>query len=49
MPTNDLVRVRHIHAYFDVNLDIDWQTINQDLPPLIAQLERVLPSPPSAL
>jgi uncharacterized protein with HEPN domain len=41
------MRDRLIHGYFDVNLDIVWQTINQDLPPLIAQLERILPSPPS--
>jgi uncharacterized protein with HEPN domain len=41
------MRDRLIHGYFDVNLDIVWQTINQDLPPLVAQLERILPSPPS--
>jgi uncharacterized protein with HEPN domain len=38
------MRDRLIHGYFDVNLDIVWQTINQDLPPLVAQLERILPS-----
>jgi len=41
------MRDRLIHGYYDVNLDIVWQTTNQDLPPLIAQLERILPSPPS--
>jgi len=32
-----------IHAYFDVNLDIVWQTVKEDLPVLIEQLERILP------
>jgi uncharacterized protein with HEPN domain len=31
-----------IHGYFDVNLDIVWQTVTKDLPPLAAQIERVL-------
>lgn len=26
------MRNRLIHAYFDINLDIVWQTINEDLP-----------------
>lgn len=36
------MRNRLIHAYFDVNLDILWDTIVDDLPPLIAELEAVL-------
>ncbi len=35
------MRNRLIHAYFDINLDIVWQTINEDLPPLIIELEKV--------
>jgi len=35
------MRDRLVHAYFDVNLDIVWQTVTQDLPPLIARLERI--------
>jgi uncharacterized protein with HEPN domain len=41
------MRDRLIHGYFDVNLDIVWETVNQDLPHLVAQLEQILPSLPS--
>ena len=36
------MRDRLIHGYFDVNLDVVWSTISQDLPPLIAALEELL-------
>ena len=36
------MRNRLVHAYFSINLDIVWQTVQQDLPPLIARLEAVL-------
>ena len=36
------MRNRLVHAYFSINLDIVWQTVQQDLPTLIAQLERVV-------
>ncbi len=32
------IRDRLIHGYFDINLDVVWQTVTEDLPPLIAQL-----------
>ena len=38
------MRNRLIHAYYDVNLDLVWQTIQQDLPSLIASLEQALQS-----
>ena len=38
------MRDRLIHGYFDVNLDVVWETVTQDLPPLIAQLEKSLAS-----
>jgi uncharacterized protein with HEPN domain len=34
------MRHRLIHAYFDINLDILWRTVQDDLPPLIAELNR---------
>lgn len=34
------MRNRLVHAYFSINLDIVWQTVQQDLPTLISQLER---------
>jgi len=37
------MRDRLIHGYFDINLDVVWQTVTEDLPPLIAQLEKIEP------
>jgi len=36
------MRNRLIHAYYDINRDIVWETATQNLPPLIRQLERAL-------
>jgi len=36
------MRNRLIHAYFDINLDILWQTVTEDLKPLINELEKTL-------
>ena len=45
IPWRDIIAMRHrlIHAYYDVNLDILWKTVIEDLPPLIASLENILP------
>lgn len=32
------MRNRLVHAYFDINLDILWDTVQLALPPLLAQL-----------
>jgi uncharacterized protein with HEPN domain len=37
------MRDRLIHHYFDINLDILWQTVSDDLPRLL----EALPSPDS--
>jgi uncharacterized protein with HEPN domain len=37
------MRNRLVHAYFDINLDILWRTITEGLPPIVAELERVIP------
>jgi uncharacterized protein with HEPN domain len=44
IPWPDIIGMRHrlIHAYFDINLDILWNTIVKDLPPLIRVLEEIL-------
>jgi uncharacterized protein with HEPN domain len=44
IPWVDIVGMRHrlIHAYFDIDLDILWQTIQHDLPPLITALDNAL-------
>jgi len=36
------VRNRLIHGYEDVDLDIVWQTVNEDLPMLIRALEKAV-------
>ena len=33
------MRNRLIHAYFDIDLDRVWETVQDDLPPLITQLD----------
>ncbi|MEW6266291.1 MAG: DUF86 domain-containing protein [Thermodesulfobacteriota bacterium] len=38
------MRNRLIHAYFDINLDVLWRTIQEDLPPLIKHLTHILGS-----
>ncbi len=42
-PSMVAMRNRLIHAYFDIDLDRVWDTIIDDLPPLIATLDRILP------
>jgi len=44
IPWRDIVSMRNrlIHAYFDINLDILWKTVDEDLPPLIAELEKIV-------
>jgi len=44
LPWAQMIRMRNrlIHAYFDVNLNIIWQTVTEDLPALIPELQRLL-------
>ncbi len=37
---DDIIGMRHrlVHAYFEINLDILWKTVKEDLPPLIETL-----------
>lgn len=37
------LRNRLIHEYDNVDFDILWQILNQDLPPLVRELERIVP------
>ncbi len=37
------MRNRMIHEYFDVRLPVVWDVIQQDIPALVAQLERIVP------
>ncbi|MYD66362.1 MAG: DUF86 domain-containing protein [Chloroflexi bacterium] len=45
LPWQEIVAMRNrlVHAYFDINLDVVWQTVQRDLPMLIEQLEGVVP------
>ena len=44
IPWPAVVTMRHrlIHAYYDMDLDRVWETITEDLPPLILALEKAL-------
>ena len=44
IPWADIVGLRNrlIHGYDVVNFDILWEIVQDDLPPLVAELERVL-------
>ena len=35
-----------VHDYFKVKVDIVWRTIQADLPPLVAPLQRILSENP---
>lgn len=45
IPWEDIIGMRHrlVHAYFDINLDILWQTVVEDLPVLVNLLESGIP------
>ncbi|MCY7273015.1 MAG: DUF86 domain-containing protein [Phormidesmis sp. CAN_BIN44] len=36
------IRNRLTHAYFEINLDIVWSTVTEDLPILLAELETIV-------
>ncbi|MBE2235588.1 MAG: DUF86 domain-containing protein [Anaerolinea sp.] len=44
VPWEDIIGMRHrlVHAYFDINLDILWETLQQDLRPLGETLQEII-------
>lgn len=44
IPWAEIVGMRHrlVHNYFDINLDVLWQTIATDLPELTARIRSLL-------
>ena len=46
IPWVQMVGMRHrlVHEYFRVDLDVVWETVQRDLPELIALLEPLVPS-----
>lgn len=47
LPWADIEGMRHrlVHGYYNLNWDVIWNTIANDLPPLITALETGLSSP----
>ena len=47
LPWQDIVGMRHrlVHGYFDIDLDRVWRTVQEDLPPVIALIETLVPQP----
>lgn len=45
IPWTNIIGMRNIvvHDYFQVDEDIVWDVVTQDLPPLVAALERIVP------
>lgn len=48
IPWADIVGMRNrlIHAYFEINLDILWKTLTDDIPPLIFELKKIIQPDP---
>ena len=42
IPWQDIVGMRNrlVHAYYDINHDVVWQTVKEDLPSLVEALEQ---------
>ena len=45
IPWAQIIAMRHrlVHVYFDINRDVLWRTVQDDLPALVAQLEPLVP------
>ena len=43
MPWNDVIGMRNklIHEYYGISIEIIWQTIQEDLPPLRREISRI--------
>ncbi len=50
VPWDEIIRTRDrlIHGYFSIDVKLIWSIIQNDLPPLVSELEKLLPPPPSA-
>lgn len=49
IPWPELIGIRNrlVHAYFDVNLQRVWETVQQDVPRLISLIEPLVPPEPT--
>jgi uncharacterized protein with HEPN domain len=43
LPWNDIMFMRNrlVHAYFDIDHDVVWKTVTEDIPPLLSVLRTV--------
>ncbi len=48
IPWSNIIGMRHkvVHDYIEVNYDIVWRVATINLPPLVAELEKIAPSEP---
>ena len=46
IPWREIVGLRNriVHAYFDIDTEIIWKVVHEDLPVLIARLESLVPT-----
>ena len=44
VPWQKIIRMRNrlIHGYFDINLNIIWQTVTENIPPLLEEITNIL-------
>jgi uncharacterized protein with HEPN domain len=44
IPRQNVIAMRNrlIHAYYDVDLNIVWGTVTQDIPPLIQAIQEIV-------
>lgn len=47
IPWQDIIGMRNrlIHTYFEIDLNLVWDTVTRDIPPLLAELEKILSAP----
>lgn len=43
IPWQDIIKMRHrlIHTYFDIDYDIVWKTVSDELPLLVKELKKI--------
>jgi len=48
VPWSQVIAMRHkvVHDYLDVNYDIVWTVVTEELPTLVRELEKILPPGP---
>jgi len=49
IPWPELIGIRNrlVHAYFDMNIEVIWKAVDEDLPSLIQRLRAILNAPPA--